>query len=124
MEESGLYTLRRPRQFKGRADSRPRPVSMPVEAVTMLDLPDVASMSRVAEDAVTGAGVARRMAQHSGLCLSFEVTNEMKTKESCFSRSNVASVYGINFVTNSYIPRHIFKTGKKIEGLRKIRKVV
>lgn len=55
MEESGLYTLRRPRQFKGRADSRPRPVSMPVEAVTMLDLPDVASMSRVAEDAVTEA---------------------------------------------------------------------
>ena len=78
----------------------------------------------VAEDTETGAGVARRMAQHSGLCLSFEVTNEMKTKESCFSRSNVASVYGINFVTNSYIPRHIFKTGKKIEGLRKIRKVV
>ena len=78
----------------------------------------------VSEDAETGAGVARRMAQHSGLCLSFEVTNEMKTKESCFSRSNVASVYGINFVTNSYIPRHIFKTGKKIEGLRKIRKVV
>ena len=55
MEESGLYTLRRPRQFKGRADSRPRPVSMPVEAVTMLDLPDVGSMSRVAEDVVTEA---------------------------------------------------------------------
>merc|ERR1712123_360468 len=46
MGESGLYSLRRPRQFKGRTD---RPISMPVDLGNFsqnvpLDLPDIGSM--------------------------------------------------------------------------------
>ena len=47
-DQSSLYNLRRPRQFKGRAESRPRPLSMPVDlsAVATLDLPDISNMPR------------------------------------------------------------------------------
>ena len=61
--------------------------------------------------------------QSTGICLCFEVTNEMKANQSCFSQSVLPSVYGTNFVLHSHIPKQIFKTGKKMEGLRKIKKV-
>ena len=45
-DDSSLYTLRRPRQFKGRSENAPRPLSMPVDFSQMvLDLPDVGKMS-------------------------------------------------------------------------------
>ena len=61
--------------------------------------------------------------QSTGICLCFEVTNEMKANQSCFSQSSLPSVYGTNFVLHSHIPKQIMKTGKKMEGLRKIKKV-
>ena len=63
------------------------------------------------------------MTQSPGLCLSFEVTNEMKINETCFSKSKLVSVYGINFVYNSHIPKKILIPGRKLEGLRKVKKV-
>ena len=75
------------------------------------------------EDVINGRSIEKKMTQSPGLCLSFEVTNEMKINETCFSKSKLVSVYGINFVYNSHIPKKILIPGRKLEGLRKVKKV-
>ena len=55
-DQSSLYNLRRPRQFKGRAESRPRPVSMPADlSVAVLDLPDINNMPIRQEQIIQGS---------------------------------------------------------------------
>ena len=81
-------------------------------------------INRIAEETSNGEKITRLMSTEPGFCMSFEVSNEMKTTESCFSKSKLSCVYGTNFVYHSHIPTEIYKTGKKLEGLRKIKKVL
>ena len=80
-------------------------------------------INRIAEATENGENITKLMSTGPGFCMSLEVSNEMKTNESCFSKSQLSCVYGTNFVYHSHIPSEIYKTGKKLEGLRKVKKV-
>ena len=59
-----------------------------------------------------------------GLCVNFELTNEMREKPNCFSSSALRAACGTNYVVHSHIPRQVFRSkARRIEGLQKIKKV-
>ena len=55
-------------------------------------------------DVEVGDKVDELVGCESSLTLVLEVTQEMKTRESAFSRSNASAIYGPNYVTTSLLP--------------------
>ena len=78
-----------------------------------------------AEDIEGGKRVAGVLSgARGGLCVNFELTNEMREKPNCFSSSGLRTACGTNYVVHSHIPRQVFRSkAGRIEGLQKIKKV-
>ena len=55
-------------------------------------------------DVEGGEEVDKLVGEKSSLALVLEVTQEMKTRESAFSRSKASAIYGPNYVTTSLLP--------------------